>query len=306
MEERKIVELKMKFYEDELDDFLAMIYIMKSELDDHNIDMTHPFVQDDDDVDKFVKCDNFEYGSKPFLKFLHWFAGNFYVKSLDDENYSKKKKWRQKLDAEKCQEAFDFLERGKVIRKVFSKKQITHLARQICSIRRIYQPKTKEKDIFLEAVRKFEGISVAPSDLNLFYTPKITIDDNFRRDVRVSYNKKMSRKEKYVLARVIFEHLQCAIIQTIKNENHTNFEQYNKIDFPLNDYQLYILTGFVLSEFKFETEKIKTEEEHLERSKTGYIKPYRDYLASMAGNWVKNGDENIYGVHREIKHTPIN
>ena len=304
MEERKIVELKMKFYEDELDDFLAMIYIMKSELHDHNIDTSHPFVHDENG--EFVKCESFEYKSKPFLQFLHWFAGNFYVKSLDDEDERSKKKWGVKIDAEKCQEAFNFLERGKVIKKVFNEKQIRHLARQICSIRKIYQPQTKEKDIFLEAVRKFEGTSTAPSDLNLFYTPKVTIDDEFRRDVRVSYNKKMSRKEKYILARVIFEHLQSVIIEITKGDRNRKIEEYEEIPFPINDYQLYVLTGYVLSELIFVTGKIKTEEEHLEQEKKGYIKPYRDYLANIAGNWVKNGDENVYGVHRELKHTPIN
>ncbi|MGK0366567.1 MAG: hypothetical protein ACI85O_003641 [Saprospiraceae bacterium] len=315
MKERKIVELKMKFYEDELDDFLAMIYIMKSELKDeavnHSTAYRFDMEKNESKLNKGsigVKCEAYEKTAKPFLRFLHWISCRFHIPTLDGGKDVKDEFLQSGMtENDYFQETLEFLIRSNSIKRVFNKDQMEKLTSHLCRIRDIYRPKKEEKDIFLEATRNFEGSDIIPDDMFDFYASKYLADDRQKRDIRVCYEKTMSREEKYVLARAVFERVYAAVTHVAFDEdfNPIGKDYKEKNGYPLSDYQMYVLTGYIMSDFNFSYGKIKTEEEHLERDKAGYIKPYRDYLAGVAGNWIKNGDKNTDWANQDFKFTPV-
>ena len=71
MTDRKIVELKMKFYEDELDDFLALTYLMKAKLHEEGTELP------------MYNTDVYREGVRPFLDYLKWITGVIHIPSLD-------------------------------------------------------------------------------------------------------------------------------------------------------------------------------------------------------------------------------
>ena len=315
MEERKIVELKMKFYEDELDDFLAMIYIMKSELHDRAINRSQVYRFDSKNsgakkagYSTGVKSEAYEKTAKPFLRFLHWLSCRFHIPTIDGSPKIKDDFLSPNMtENDFSRETLSFVNKSKSITRVFNKDQMEKLAYHLCRIRDVYRPKKEEKDIFLEAARKFEGSDIIPGDMFDFCARKFFGEEKPKRDIRVCYKKTMSREEKYILARLVFEDVHAIMVHVgFDDELKPLGDNYKgKNGFPVSEYQMHVLTGYILSDFNFSYGKIKTEEEHLERNKTGYVKPYRDYLASVVSNWIKNADKNNEWKEQRSLFTPI-
>ncbi len=297
MEERKTVTVKLDVYEDQEDEFRAIIYFLKKTLNDDSIENLIR--------NNYKDPSGFDLYGKRYTNFLQDFFGMIQLDksgegehlSLSDDNSkpkelkisnargSKRPDWKKALindaaTSEKISLVKGFIGRMTKVADVWEDKAIEELIYYITYLIMDKQIEYFQIDKFTQAASNAD-LSIRTGDLrHLINMWKIT-DRPFLSNIvlqrsSIPSSKSVKTDKKYRLAGDLLNKIEFFFPQLYQKDTDT-------------DYSLRVIIGFVLSELNI----LLKEGEFLETKKGS--KPWKDYLAETVLTWLKRGSEkHIY------------
>jgi len=279
--------IKIEVYEDSKEDFLALMYLLKSTLTEDGIDSIMDNYIDSSDFttqekDQIITSQT--KGEKEYLSFIKRLANCIHIESIlepsdEDEDLSD-----YPLGDEYSKYAIGhyhshplyervktFIDNGRVP-SILGGNRTEEFYEYIINTIEGSQPSIKKTDQFMNAASNFDINSIElPSSLYRIFTFPYFFGRTFKLSPNESFDK-ITYEDKYHLCGSIYWNLKYRFPELYFKEKEKG-----------KDYQLKLLTGFIVS---FHDDFLMNEEQYYDRNDDGSDKSFREYLLHNMTNYI--------------------
>ena len=280
--------IKIEVYEDSEEDFLALMYLLKSTLTEDGIDSIMNNYKDSSDFttqekDQIITSQAKQ--EKEYLSFIKKLANCVHIESIYEPNDEDEDLTEYPFGDEYSKYAIGeyhghplyervktFINNGTLVPSSLEGNRIEELYEYIINTIEGTQPSIKKTDQFMNAASNFNINSIElPGSLYRIFTYPYSFGRNFRLSPNESFDK-ITYKDKYHLCGSIYWNLKSSFPELYFKEKEKG-----------KDYQLRLLTGFIVS---FHDGFLMNEEQYYDKGEDGSSKSFREYLADTVSNYI--------------------